>query len=71
MMDIVFFAVICGALLGYLMPPSQLEELLNRFSFLGPPSQPKEAANHSSSLPPDPDCESELEVLDEIAEDGV
>ena len=55
MMDIVVFAVICGALLAYLMPPSQ----------------PKEAANHSSSLPLDPDCESELEEVDETVEDEV
>lgn len=56
MMDMVAFAVVCGALLAYLAPPSQSEE---------------EVANHSFEFPPDPDCESELEVLDEIAEDGV
>lgn len=63
MMDIVVFAVICGALLAYLMPPSQPGGgAVDRSSFLGPPSQLEEAANHSSSLPPDPDCESELEM---------
>lgn len=71
MMDIVVFAVICGALLAYLMPPSQPGGTVDRSSFLGPPSQLEEAANHSSSLPPDPDCESELEELDETVEDEV